>query len=174
MIAPAMNTRPDERLPFRDLARQGARVARSLPADSLGRLSEVAPGRGTLEVDMTFSLDAEARPWVRGSATLRVAATCQRCLGVFDRDLQVSFELCIVTDPALASAMAEEADVLVTDADWVTVADVVEDELLLALPERLCTEEPCPNAPALDYPDADAPEPDREDNPFQVLSQLKR
>lgn len=169
-----MNTRPDERLPYRELARQGARVVRSVPADCLGRLSAIAPGRSELRVDMTFSLDQDNRPWVTGSAEVVAYATCQRCLEQFDSALRAGFELCIVKDPQLASALAGEADVLVADTDSVTIADVVEDELILALPDRLCVEDPCPHAPELSYPAPDAPEPEPEDNPFSVLSELKR
>lgn len=174
MMARAMSTGHDERLPYRELAGQGARIVRQMPAESLRRLVVLAPGRRDLSVDMTFSLDAERRPWVRGSAEVSVAATCQRCLERVDRDLSVAFELCILADSALASELAREADVVVADAEAVTIAELVEDELLLALPERLCPEEPCPHAPALSYPAAEASGKAAEENPFHVLSELKR
>ncbi len=169
-----MNTRPDERLPYLDLARQGARVVRSVQADDLERLAAVAPGQGTLHVEMTFSLDQHGRPWVKGWAQTRVDATCQGCLEHFERAIRAEFELCIVRNAVLASELANEADVLVADTDAVTIADVVEDELILGVPERLCSELPCPHAPALSYPAPDAPEPEAEENPFHVLSVLKR
>src|SRR6056297_1412647 len=95
MIAPAMNTRPDEQLPYQDLAGQGAWVVRSVQADGLVRLAELAPGRGTMHVDMAFSRDSDGRPWVSGTAELAVDATCQRCLEVLERPLRISFDLCI-------------------------------------------------------------------------------
>lgn len=171
--AGAMNTRPEERLPYLDLARQGARVSRSLPAEQLPRLADVAPGHGALQVELTFTLDAEGRAWVSGSAALTVQATCQRCLEEFQHGMQVALELCIVTDPGLASELAGEADVLAADGDSVSIAEVVEDEVILSLPERLCREDPCEYAPKLWFPAPDAPEPEREENPFDVLSVLK-
>jgi uncharacterized protein len=168
-----MNTRPDERLPYLALARQGARVVRTVQAGELKRLAEIAPGRGALQVEISFELDPEGRPWVAGAAQLMLAATCQRCLEVFDHELRTEFALCIVRDADLAQALANDVDVLVANGDAVTIADVVEDEIILSLPERLCTQTPCPHAPALDYP-ADAAGEPAEDNPFRVLSVLKR
>ena len=171
--ARAMKTRPDERLPYLELARQGARVERRVPAEAFARLDAVAPGSGELRAELVFSLDDERQPWVTGAAAVLVNATCQRCLERFDRALEVEFALCIVRDGELASELAERADVLVADGDAVTVADVVEDELILRVPERLCRGEPCPQAPPLESPAEGAPAPARE-NPFSVLSDLKR
>jgi uncharacterized protein len=168
-----MNTRPDERLPDLELARQGARVVRSVQAGELTRLADIAPGRGVLNVEMSFDLDAQGHPWVTGSAHVVLEATCQRCLEQFDHPMQADFALCIVQDPDLASALADEVDVLVADTDTVTIATVVEDELILSLPERLCSETPCPYLPALEYPAGESTEPSH-DNPFQVLSVLKQ
>ncbi len=172
MMAPAMSTRPDERLPYLELARQGARVERSVQAGDLTRVAEIAPGLAPLHARMSFRLDAQGRPWVAGTASTRVLATCQGCLEELPHDMQVEFDLCIVRDPDVASALAEEMDVLVADSDTLSVADVVEDELILSLPERLCTETPCPRAPARSFPEQQ-PEA-AQDNPFKVLSELKR
>lgn len=172
MMAPAMKSRPDERLPYLELARQGARLEREVQAQDLERISAVAPGRGDLRIEMNFHLDAQRRPWVTGSAEVTLTATCQRCLEQFDTAMQGRFALCIVRDPDLASELANEVDVLVAQDDAVTVADVVEDELLLSLPERLCTESPCRYAPALEYPAQEEIAPP-DDNPFHVLAVLK-
>lgn len=168
-----MNTRPDECLPYLDLARQGARVERSVQAQRLQRLVEIAPGQSDVRVEMTFQLDEHGRPWVMGTAHVTVQATCQRCLEQFDTDMQTPFELCIVRNPDLASLLANEVDVLVPEGDAVSVAEVVEDELILGVPEVLCTETPCPYAPPLEYPAGDEDEA-AADGPFQVLSVLKR
>ncbi len=172
MMAPAMNTCPDERLPYLELARQGARVERTVQAADLQRLADIAPGQGPLQAQLDFHLDANGRPWVTGTASICILATCQGCLEERPWDLAVEFDLCIARDPDVATALAQDADVLVADADTVSVAEVVEDELILSLPERLCTEIPCPLAPARSHP-AEGGEP-AEVNPFQVLSVLKQ
>ena len=173
MMAPAMKSRPDERLPYLELARQGARLERVVQANGLERLAAIAPGTGDLRVEMGFHLDPHGRPWVTGSVELTLSATCQRCLEQFDTAMQRRFALCIVADPDLASALGNEVDVLDAEGDAVTVADVVEDELILALPERLCTESPCPHAPAFEYPAQEEDDIASDDNPFHVLAVLK-
>jgi uncharacterized protein len=167
-----MKTRPDEALAYHELARQGAQLVRTIPAADLARLAEVAPGQGDARVALRFRRDDDGRPWVSGSVAVAVQATCQRCLVAFEHDLEAPFELCIVGDPEQASTLAASADVLVASGDVVTIADVVEDELLLGIPERLCRADPCEHAPATRYPqDGDADQARR--NPFEILSALK-
>jgi len=174
MMAPAMTTRSDERLPYLDLARQGARVERLVQADGFSRLAEVAPVRDAVQVEIAFAIRGDGRIWVSGAAEATLNAECQRCLERLDRPLRVTFDLCIVRDPDVASELASGADVLTVDGDSVTVAQIVEDELILGLPERLCIEEPCPLTPALSYPAEDSEKTASDDNPFRVLSVLKR
>jgi len=73
--------------------------------------------------------------------------------------------------------------VLTVEGDSVAIGDIVEDELLLVLPERLCEALPCPHAPAVSFPaegaDAGAEHnvetsPNAGQNPFGVLAALKR
>ena len=73
-----------------------------------------------------------------------------------------------------------DADVMVAGGAEISVAQIVEDELLLSLPERLCTSTPCERLPVLAYPAEssdgdvqDRAEPAEEDNPFSVLRSLK-
>jgi uncharacterized protein len=174
MMAPAMTTPSDERLAYASLARQGARVERQLPLDALPRVAELASARGPVVVTLEFRLEGAGRPWVSGHAEQRVEATCQRCLERFERRLNVDFDLCIVREEADARAIAEAADVLVVEGETVSIAEIVEDELLLGLPERLCEREPCPHAPALVFPAPGAEQTEAAESPFSVLSKLKR
>lgn len=174
MMAPAMTTRSDERLPYRELAKQGARVERSVQAGGLVRLEEIAPCRSPIQVEVTFTIGDDGRVWACGSAEAVLNAECQRCMERLDRPLRVTFDVCIVSDPEVASEVAGRADVVLADGDTVTIAQIVEDELILGLPERLCVEEPCPLAPALSYPVDGGDRAAADDNPFRVLSVLKR
>lgn len=171
-----MATPSDERLAYATLARQGVHVRRSLPADALTRLGELACGLGEIEVEVEFRTDDSGRPWVRGRAAQRVEATCQRCVERMPYDLAVEFDLCIQRESAAARELAERMDVLMVTGDSVTLAEVVEDELLLGLPERLCAEEPCPFAPPLVYPVSEEPADTTpgQGGPFDVLATLKR
>jgi uncharacterized protein len=174
MMAPAMSTRSDERLQYLELARQGARVERLVQADGFVRLAEIAPVRDAVHVDLSFAIRGDGRVWVSGAAEATLNAECQRCLERLDHLLRVSFDLCIVRDPELASELASAVDVLGADGDSLSIAQIVEDELILGLPERLCIEEPCPLAPSLSYPAESGEKAASDDNPFRVLSELKR
>jgi uncharacterized protein len=177
MMPPAMTTPPDERLAYANLARQGAHVQRRLPAAALPRLGAIAVGKGVIDVDLKFRLDGSGRPRVEGRVSQLVETACQRCLERFDHRLSVEFDVCIMREGAAATEAAERTDVLVAEGESVSIADIVEDELLLGLPDRLCRTEPCPHAPALSYPAAGeepADEPAESASPFSVLSKLKR
>jgi uncharacterized metal-binding protein YceD (DUF177 family) len=170
-----MNTGPDERLSYLELARQGSRVERRLTAQEFSRLSSVARILDSVDVALQFNTDEQGRSWVSGSADALVQTRCQRCLGDFSRRLQARVRFCIAQEPQ-ASELARELDVFTADSGRVGLAELVEDDLLMALPERLCERDPCEHAPHLSYP---APESDTKEsgadteNPFSVLAALK-
>jgi uncharacterized protein len=172
MMAPAMTTAADDRLAYASLARQAVHVDRRLPAGALHRLEELAPADGDGTVRLEFRIDEQGRAWVRGHAEQPVDAACQRCLERFGRVLAVDFDLCIAREGEEASELGAGVDVLVAEGDTVSIAEIVEDELLLGLPDRLCESDPCPNAPPLSFPAAGAEEK-LAGSPFGVLSKLK-
>ena len=185
MIARAMNTRPEEHLAYQDLARHGARVARRLDLNELPRLHALVAGsegvlvEGVLiDVDLRFHLDDQGSSWVHGTAAVTCELECNRCAETVAFPLRADLELSIQTDPDRASALLPERDVLLVEGAQVSIAEIVEDDLLLALPERLCGGELCERLPSMDYPalvsreaaDTSA----QQDNPFAVLERLKR
>jgi uncharacterized protein len=176
-----MNTRPEERLAFLDLARQGARVERRLAPEDLPRLSSIAHVLEPVRMALDFALDDLGRGRVSGWVEARLRATCQRCLEDVERTVSVQLNLLIVSEGE-ARQLGGETDLRTVEGSTVTCAELVEDELILALPERLCLEEPCPRMPTLYYPAAEADEPPQgagdgssnsKENPFNVLAALK-
>jgi uncharacterized protein len=180
MIAPAMKTRQDEPLVYRELARQRAEVSRELPELSLPRWSALlcqnAQDDGesdcTVQADLRFSLDDDGLAWVHGNFAARAAMRCERCLEVLETEFSGSVALCLVQDDRHATELAQACDVLVVSGDAIAVAEIIEDELLLGIPEQLCEREPCWRRPALSYPAPEGPAAEPE-NPFAVLGSLK-
>ncbi len=189
MIAPAMNTRPQEALSFRDLARQQARISRQISLQELSRLSELvadAGGSAALDVSLQFGMDSRGFSRVDGTVSGQLPLLCQRCAEELVHPLSLSFGCFIVESDALADELAANGespgDVLVAAGNEVTTAEIVEDEILLSLPEWLCEADPCSRAPELAYPAAQLPEgaeqaPGSEpveaaENPFSVLAEL--
>jgi len=197
MIAPAMNTGPEDRRSYRELARQQARIQRLIDLRHLSRLQSLMDAESDrnprVAVDLSFHLDSEGLPWVTGTAQVELDLLCLRCAEVVDYPLSAAVNLCIVnedeTDPAELSRLAADRDLLAVTSVALDIAEVVEDELLLAMPERLCSSDPCQRMPVLEYPVADSevldgePEsadehseqqaggPQRE-NPFAALADL--
>lgn len=182
MIAPAMKTRQDEALRYAELARQGARVERSLVRDDLPRWSQLVHGEAAVKVAFEFYRDGHGRSWVKGEFKVCAAMQCARCSEVLEHTFIGTVNVCIVSTEVQASELASGGDVLVAPGDLVVVADIVEDELLLAVPERLCVADPCQRTLPQQYPAGDevqtGPTPHRQEsdrnNPFDVLAELKR
>lgn len=170
MMAPAMKTRPDEPLAYRELARRGAAVSQQLGAASLPRWAAQTARDASVQTDLAFSLDDDGLVWVRGRYKASATMQCQRCLETLHGEYGGTVALCLIDDEARAQALAEAWDVMLVAADSVTVAEILEDELLLGLPDRLCVEEPCPRRPAMAYPAVAA---EQVPNPFAVLGKLK-
>jgi uncharacterized metal-binding protein YceD (DUF177 family) len=217
MIATAMNTRPQEALSYRDLARQQAHISRRINLNALPRLkalvesadaTEVGSAAGIeaggieaggieveegFEVALRFSIDARGFSRVEGELNGRIALQCNGCAETLGYPLTLTIGCVIVETEAIADGLVEDSsgermvaeDVLVAGGAEVTLTQIVEDEILLNLPERLCTSEPCERAPELAYPafgvhqaesltDSDSEGEDgNDDNPFSILADLK-
>ena len=186
MIAPAMNTRPQEGLSYRDLARQQARVSRQVDLGALDRPKGlVAEGNPEFQVTLQFSMDPAGLCRVEGTISGDITLNCHGCAEVLAYPLSLSFGCLIAETEAMADTITDgeelpAVDVLVAGGAEISVAQIVEDELLLSLPERLCTSTPCERLPVLAYPAElsdgdvqDRAERAEEDNPFSVLRSLK-
>ena len=188
MMAPAMNTRTDEHFRYRELARQKARVERSIGLERLPRLMDlVGSGNGpatAILVSLTFHLDGEGDVWAVGEVTGSLRLLCQGCAEILEYPLCLPIELCLV-DSDRRAAELKDREVMVVEGDELSLPDLIEDELLLGMPERLCVDVPCERAPVLHYPAAEsghvpAPGSSRDElgadrqRPFESLEDLRR
>ena len=160
-------------LPYK-LARQAGGFRGTIAVDQFLRLGELVSGAdGPVAIELAFRLDEEGRCRVHGRATVRVGIECGRCLQPQSRSLDVPLDLCIVASESSASSLAGDLEPFVLDGDEVRVTDLIEDDLILALPHQVCDEpHTCPNRPALEYGDADEAEQARSErtNPFAALA----
>lgn len=182
MIAPAMNTGPQEVLSYRDLARQNARIHRQVKVDVLPRVAVLlaAHNASPLDVVVRFGRDSDGTVTIAGEILGRLPLTCSRCAEALEYPLKISFEYAIVATETQASELAasergQDQDIVVASGPEVTLVELIEDEILLGLPEWLCTEEPCENRPQLDYPVGDVAVDlaTERRNPFAALAELK-
>ena len=131
-----------------------------------------------VHVEVAFRRDAQGRCLATGSLRTRVRLRCANCRETEPCDLAAASDLCGVRSEASARELIEEVDTVVVERATVTAAELFEDDLLLALPERPCAElGSCVHAEAYDAfarsGDEAEPAPERE-HPFAALAALKR
>lgn len=160
-----------------ELARKHGRFTDEISITAFPRVGAFVLGDGSVSVDLNFARDEQSRSRVRGSVRMRVALQCQRCLAPVERTLDVQIDICVVASDAQASELADELEPFVLDEETVSIVDLIEDDLLLALPIQVCAAyEDCPNRPQLSFP-VETPEQhvmkQARPNPFGVLVELK-
>jgi len=122
--------------------------------EPMSRLVAAVAGLQRVAARFEFGLDDYARPVVRGEVTADVLLPCQRCLEEVSVRLATPLHSVIwlsAEPPAKELALAE-ADLVVSRTASVSFAALVEDDLLLALPDRVCQQDDCAQAPVLSYP----------------------
>ena len=154
-------------------------------ADTAIGTSDHATVPAGFRVSLQFSMDPSGYARVEGTVVGSVNLNCNGCAEVLSHELSLSVSCLIAESEAIADGLVEgdgilPVDVLVANGTDVSLAQIVEDEILLSLPERLCLSDPCERAPGLDYPAQDLETEGRaaevtaeEDNPFSVLRALK-
>lgn len=83
-------------------------------------------------VSLSFSQDNYHRSYIQGSIRVTMRLECQRCAGSVCLDLALSVALYLVKNDA--QTVPEGFEPLVMSGQEMTLADLVSDEILLALP----------------------------------------
>jgi len=107
----------------------------SIPLAALSRLrGSLASAEGAVTYDIEFGKNelGVANVWVRAEAGLPL--TCQRSLEPFVLPVQVDARLGLIESEAEESGLPAGFEPLLVDNGQLRLADVVEDELILALP----------------------------------------
>lgn len=164
------------------ICKEGASLNGSWPLAALQRLSEglAGPADGSaswrLQGSTRTVAGGETQLWVQLTAHAAVPMQCQRCLAPMSQRLEVDRAIRFVRGEEKAAQLDEETedDVLCLPAA-LDLRELVEDELILALPivprhEGVC---PQPLVAAFDPEPTTQPEAD-EPHPFAALAALKR
>jgi uncharacterized protein len=108
-------------------------------------------------------------PMLAGQLRTSLELECQRCLKPLEFPMDVDFRLLIDASDELLSQSSE--DTLYSDDGYIDIAEVVEDELILAIPLVAMHEDTACNE---NWRDSELPaETPMKENPFAVLQQLK-
>jgi uncharacterized protein len=166
-----------EYLDIRRLAGQEAVFVGLVPNRAMRRLAaSMASEEGSTKAELQFGLDPVRRPTIRGWAITELMLECQRCLEIYRQPLNVQFDLVLVQGEAEAEHLSDGQEPLLTDQEQIRTAELIEDELMLALPivAMHANEEDCvvqhDRHPAVD----DEADEQRKPNPFAALEALKR
>jgi len=116
-------------------AEGGFSISGQLAFSRMKRLLEVVNNPdGVAELDLNFAVDGQGTPNVRGWMHTDVDLICQRCLEPMQVSVDVNICLGIVASEEEARRLPEQYDPLVARNEQLMIAEMVEDEILLALP----------------------------------------
>ena len=139
---------------YRSLAQQRARVATELGVASLQRFADICEAVKGIATDMSFDHDGQSRIKVSGRVHCDAQLVCHRCEQLVWCHVKSDFDSVIAFDEEQAASWSQldsNLDILVVGGAKLDVAELVEDELLLALPERVCTDDDCVHMPEMRY-----------------------
>jgi uncharacterized protein len=164
--------------PFR-LAERGAQLSGSLPLAQMRRLAEtLANTEGEVKVELEFGIDDMHIPYVRGRIETLLQLTCQRCLEACDFTVSHAFALAWVRGDRDTDRLPLQFEPFVVNELPVRLSDVVEDELLLLLPQiPMHPESQCKATAVLESLRESEPQPETETqqrSPFSELQKLKQ
>ena len=159
----------DERLQLSKLARRRASLEREVAAEGLVRFAALCRQSSAIRIHLRFRLDAKGRTQMDGRLAAEVNVQCHRCLVPASARLRSDFSVVIVRDGDEADHLGRRFAVLQVAGEEASLGELIEDELILSLPQRPCTDAACPQAPPRTFP-ADAPQ--LAHKPFQALGLL--
>lgn len=131
-----MSTRLPVQVDPLDFADKQRAIEGGVPVSAFRRLGEwLHSDTGTIEVRLRFAHDDAGRRVLQGELSGELGLVCQRCLTPFALPLDRSLDLVLVETEAEAALVPEELESLVVgEHRGVHTTDLLEDELILALP----------------------------------------
>jgi len=162
-----------ERLDLLATAEAGRVLRGRIPLASLERVVPVlSSSAGELQVCIKLGKDPDGTHYLSGTILGTVELQCQRCLEPLSMPLNLAFRLGIVRSNEAARALHERYEPLIVGGEPARVAEIVEDEVLLALPLVPAHGE---DAQCHEFVKAyRSPESETRENPFAVLAGLKQ
>ena len=171
-----------QRLNMQAFAQEGLPLIEITPLQNMERLAHELHG---LQPDLAINWQAvaELRPqigaedvvWLHLQAKAVLPLTCQRCMGAVPTTVEVDQWYRFVADEDIAMAEDDqsEEDLLVM-APQFDVLEVLEDELLMALP-LVPMHDTCPESPVFSAGETElAEQEDAKPHPFAGLAKLKK
>ncbi|WP_428604552.1 YceD family protein [Sedimenticola sp.] len=131
-----MSSRLPEFIDPRRLASQGAGYSGTVELGKLGRLREaLMDAAGSAEFSLEFYQDNRKRARIKGQVQAKLVLECQRCLGAMTYPVNAKLDLAVIQVPEEADLLPESCDPVWVEGDTLRLLDLVEEELILAIPQ---------------------------------------
>jgi uncharacterized protein len=165
---------PREIDPFK-LAYNGVVLEGTMQLSEMPRLcGALTDSNGDVEVKIQFDIDELGIPFVSGQFKTTLSLLCERCMQPMPYAVDSKLLLALVKHESRIENLAEQYEPwLIEGDDPVKLSELIEDELILALPIVPKHPEAC--LPAEMWSSGDeVGEEDKPESPFAVLSALKK
>ena len=141
---------------------------------ALKRLADyVIQNDGDIKVEVVFAKQGK-RAVVAGSINASLSLECQSCLQALSLPIDISFKLGVVSSLQEADQLEIDCEPLLFDGEKVSLNELIEDEILLALPDYPKHGYDCMPKHSSKDADFDDNSQNKINNPFSVLAKLKK
>ena len=138
------------------------------------RLSDlISSNDGAVLVDVGFVKHGK-RAVISGTIQGCLQLVCQSCLMALPWPLNITFKLGVVATGQEAENLEIDCEPLLLDEDTVSLTDLIEDEILLTLPDYPKHDYGCIPVSSSKDADFDKSAQIQTNNPFSVLAKLKK
>ena len=158
-----------ERIKLFNFAKKEVNLFGEYLISSLPRISEIAINKeDSVKVDLSFYLENDKTPCVKGIIELDIILECQRCLEPLQKHLKVNFNLAFVRNEQQVEGLDSQYEIYVIEGEELATIDLITDEILLSLPM----------APSHNYEcnlnkDKQEIVKEKRENPFTILKNIK-
>jgi len=162
-----------QHIDIRRIAESGRHLEGEITLENCPRLKQVvSAGEGKISVVLDFDKQPDGQLTIQGVVQGQVVQECQRCLEPVVLELECEVSVGIVSSESEAELLRDDLDPVIVEEE-LNLDDLVEDELLLALP-IVPLHEICDPPQAASSGAGQEAEPPKRENPFAVLASLKK
>lgn len=165
--------------PFR-LATREEHLQGTIPLKQMKRLSNaLLSSEGDVFIDVAFLVDINHVVLLTGLIKADAKLICQRCMGEMNLPMSIEFQIAFVRSEAQMERLPEGYEVTLIEDTPVMLSDIIEDEILLALPpipkhlDDSCSSDNVTEGWNNQQTIETNTESSKQDNPFDVLASLK-
>ncbi len=156
-----------------NFSERGKRLSGTIEISELTRLSDMLlDNSGVVEIDVSFDKE-ERLSTIQGEIKANLIVECQSCLKRLELPINWGFKLGLVKSLEQADRLASDCEPLILENEKILLNELVEDELLLALPDFPRHDYLCADRGEVKSAVNDIDEQLTSNNPFSVLAKLK-